>query len=308
MTLDDASRRHWFVNPVGMPEDLQRFLGPGRNFEKWGHFPVDSTGPDGTTLSVESRDTVLRYDRVLATSEWGCGVLQRSGRADADWLPHGVFTETFRCAGLPMKTCKDVAEWDKDQVVVGCVMSNQSRKDFPALFQCFHDLKAHYGNRFHGWLHTDTLIRYWNVYALATDYGVSDAVEITLDLSDCQLALRYSGCDCTVLPSAGEGFGYPIAESLACGTACIVPDYSAAQEIVPPDCRVRPMAYRVDTQHNCLRAVLHGSAFAKAAVGQIESKRQDWEYRSGELAASVSHLSWSSLKHLWTRWLLEGLK
>ena len=46
LTTDDPSRRHWFANPVGLSDSLQKFLGPGRSFQKWGYFPIDSVGPN----------------------------------------------------------------------------------------------------------------------------------------------------------------------------------------------------------------------------------------------------------------------
>ena len=306
MCLDDLSRRHWMVNPIGLPGDMQRFLGEGRNFKIWSYIPLDSSGPGGLPLSSQSRDCALRFDRILAASEWGCNQLKAAGRADADWLPHGIWMDKFHpYLGIPQFTLG----WNKDSgIYVGCIMANQSRKDYPAAFECFAVLKEHYGNHFRAWLHVDRMVHYWNVYALAADYGVGDCLEVTTNLNDDQLALRYSACDCTILPSAGEGFGYPIAESLACGTACITTDYAGGQELVEEDCRVLPLAFRVDTQHNARRAVLSGYAFAELAKAQIEKKRNDWEYRSQELAQSVAHLDWTKLKTLWEKWMLEGLK
>lgn len=301
MTLDDPSRRHWMVNPIGMAPSLITFL-EGRNFLRWGHFPIDSTGPDGSRLSYAGRDCVSRFDRVLATSEWGCNVLKNGGRADADWLPHGLF-ETFS----PDPKAREEAGWE-DKIVVGCVMANQTRKDYPAAFECFATLRKHYGSRFVAWLHVDRMINAWNVPALAVDYGVQDCLEVTLDLNDTQLATRYAACACTILPSAGEGFGYPIAESLACGTAAVVTDYAAGQEIAPADCRIRPVTFRIDSPFNCRRAVISGHGFAQACIPQIERKLADWEYRSGELQESVRHLYWTNLKYPWERWLLGGLR
>jgi glycosyltransferase involved in cell wall biosynthesis len=187
-------------------------------------------------------------------------------------------------------------------------MANQSRKDFPAAFECFATLKHHYGNDFKAWLHTDVPLRYWNVYALATDYGVTDCLTVTSNLSDESLSMLYSACECTFLPSAGEGFGYPIAESMFCGTACVVTDYGGGAELVPADCRVSPVTYRVDTQHNCRRAVLSGYAFAEKVKEQVQRKKDDWECRAKEIAYSVNHLNWNNLKHLWVSWLKAGLR
>jgi glycosyltransferase involved in cell wall biosynthesis len=306
LTLDDLSRRHWMVNPIGLPYHMQKFLGDGRNFKRWAYVPLDSMGPFG--LPSATRDCALRFDRLLAPSEWGCTVFKLNGRRDADWLPHGIWMDKFKpyprdIAGV--KNCIGLSEGD---IHVGCVMANQARKDFPAAFECFMELKREYGNRLRIWLHTDTLMGYWNVYALAADYGIGDCLETTGNLNDYQLAIRYGACDCTILPSAGEGFGYPIAESLACGTPCIVTGYAAGPELVEESCRVAPLAFRVDTQYNCRRAVLSGYAFAQLAKEQIAIKRADWEFRSQQLAASVSHLDWTKLKLPWEKWLLEGLK
>jgi glycosyltransferase involved in cell wall biosynthesis len=302
LTIDDASRRLWFAQPVGMPAEMQRFLGSGRNFLKWGYFPVDSTGPNGKTLPIGMAAAIAGYDRVAAASEWGRHVLADSGRPDADWMPHGLWMDVWN----PIPDARKMLDWP--DIVVGCNMANQARKDWPAAFQCAADLRAHYGNRVLFWAHTDQVSHYWNLAALAADYAMADALEVTVNATDYQLAMRYSACDCTILPSGGEGFGYPIAESLACGTPCIVADYAAGPELVEEECRVQPIAYRVDTMHNVTRAVLSGHAFAQKAVGQIEKKREDCEGRVEELRASVEHLDWQKLQHVWRKWFLTGLR
>lgn len=298
LTLDDASRRLWFAQASAAPPELQEWLGPGRNFLKAGYFPVDSTGPgaDGG-LSLEGRHALAGYDRVCAASEWGREVLRNSGRSDADWLPHGVW-DSFTRVGK----AKEILSWT-DRIVLGCNMANQARKDWAVAFDCAARLKAEYGNKFLAWFHTDTAIKAWNLWALGMDYGISNCVELTTLANDEQLAIRYSGCDVTILPSGGEGFGFPILESLACGTGCVVTDYAAGQELVEEDARVAPIAWKVETPHNVRRAVLSGAGFARAAQGMIEKARGDEEGRAQELSASVEHLRWDKLRWLWERWL-----
>ncbi len=305
MTTDDPSRRMWFALPEATDSQLMaRFVGPGRDFAKWGYFPIDSTGPDGHGLPHESRVTVQAYDRVLAASEWGRNVLRHGGRKDADWLPHGLHMDKFHPTG---RAPARLIGWDESLIYIGCVMANQSRKDFPALFEAAHALKQHWGNRFRLWLHTDTMIRYWNIQALMVDYGLLDCVEVTTKATDEILALRYSACAATVLPTACEGFGYPIAESLACGTPCVVVDYAAGQELVSEAERVAALAWRIDTSHNVRRAVLSGFAFAQAIIPLAEEKMEDWEAVTERCTQRVEHLSWDSLRHLWARWFLEGI-
>jgi glycosyltransferase involved in cell wall biosynthesis len=55
-------------------------------------------------------------------------------------------------------------------------------------------------------------------------------VQVILSVSDELLWAAYRVAYCTVFPSIHEGFGLPIAESLACGTPVITSDYGAMRE------------------------------------------------------------------------------
>lgn len=275
-----------------------------RNYSTWLYTPIDSLAANGRAMTYECQDALRLFDRISASSEWGQQVLKVSGRTDADFLPHGLFMNVFK----PMPGARKLLNWSEDDIFVGFVAANQSRKDFPVAFETFMLLRQKYGPRFRGWVHTDKLIHAWNVYALSRDFGLDDCLQITTNATDEMLALRYSACDCTILPSGGEGFGFPVAESLACGTPCIVANYAAAQEIVPEECRVHPVTYRVDTVYNSQRAVLSGYGFARAAEEQIDKKRCDWEYRGEELREGVRHLGWDRLQFPWRRWFADGLR
>ena len=133
-------------------------------------------------------------------------------------------------------------------------------------------------------------------------------LEVTTNCTDEQLALRYSACNCTILPTAGEGFGYPIAESLACGTPCITTDYAAGQELVPDeDMRVPAVAFKIDTMHNVRRAVLSGYGFASRVKLYVERGQEDREGMADRMRRSVEHLDWKKLKWVWMRWFREGI-
>ena len=188
-------------------------------------------------------------------------------------------------------------------------MTNQVRKDWAAAFECAAVMKEHYGNKFHAWFHTDVPERHWSFPGLAADYGLGRAdIYVTTSLTDQQLALHYSGCDVSILPSRGEGFGFPIAESMACGIPCIVTDYAAGQELVDDRYKVRPLCYQVDTPYNLLRAVLSGHAFAQKAIEAVEYIAEDPEYRRAEMRDNVMHLDWTRLANVWKRWFQEGIR
>jgi glycosyltransferase involved in cell wall biosynthesis len=55
-------------------------------------------------------------------------------------------------------------------------------------------------------------------------------VQVVLSVSDELLWAAYRVAYCTVFPSIHEGFGLPIAESLACGTPVITSNYGAMRE------------------------------------------------------------------------------
>lgn len=56
-------------------------------------------------------------------------------------------------------------------------------------------------------------------------------VEVHADVADDELWAAYTLARCTVFPSLDEGFGLPIAESLACGTPVITSNYGSMLEL-----------------------------------------------------------------------------
>ena len=303
----DVSRLGWLTDPSRLPEPYRTAYGPDRQWSLWGYIPVDANGPVAPAYGTEMSVGLKGYDRLIAASEWGQGVLRESGRLDANWIPHGIWMQTFKSFSGHPKDSKDLLGW-QDKIVLGCNMANQARKDWPIAFECAARLKATYGNQFLFWAHTNVEINYWNLYALAADYGMSQHTTLSKDLNDEQLAFRYSACECTILPSAGEGFGYPIAESMACGTPCVVTNYASGQELVNEDCRVDPVAYRVDTQYNLQRAVLQAIQFRLCVGNQMEKKRLDWAGYGQTMREKVAHLDWPKLGDVWKKWFVEGVK
>lgn len=314
LTVWDASRLLWFtgLQSVGDPE-LDVFLGANRTFQKWGYFMVDGTGPDGLTLPSESRAVMQSYDRVVVASEWAAQVARRSG-VDCEWIPHPVDGDKFRFHDPDRANFADYMDAG-NRVIVGCVMTNQARKDWPTAFAAAALLAKTYRSRFLFWVHTDSSAftpgSYWNLHALSTDYNLpSECLRITLTgtYTDSMMAAFYNACDATILCSGGEGFGYPVAESLACGCPCITQDWAAGAELTHEDWRVPVAAFKLETAHNVLRAVHSPYIWAKKLEEVIELGRVEGDEWRQEIAQGMEYLHLKKLKSVWKRWMVEGLR
>lgn len=315
-TIWDASRLSWFSLPEYLPEGPTKTLLMGNNIRRWGYFPVDSHGPE-QRLSIMSQAVLGGYDRILAYSKYGKRVLENSvvpTEAGIDFIPHGLDLDVF----YP----KDISSGRKylgvnDTVtLIGCVMTNQARKDWGVWAQTARKL-LDINPEYMFWVHIDILERYWSLPALIADFYLANNVKVTQNLSDEVLAELYSACDLTILPSLGEGFGYPIAESLACGTPVIHHDHAAGHEIMPTYGQEQAMNipgiirtgvlegcnYRLDTLHNIYRPVLDPQEWANEILSF------DYNRPSSliEATEAVKHLSWGNLAPVWKNWFRSGL-
>jgi len=76
-----------------------------------------------------------------------------------------------------------------------------------------------------GWLADDVR------YLIANDASVKGKIVILSNISDSSLAWMYKNCLFTIYPSLYEGWGLPVAESLAYGKACVSSNISSMPEI-----------------------------------------------------------------------------
>lgn len=307
-TIWDASRLGWFAQPR-MEGQLGKFL-RSKRFVKWGYFPVDSYGIGGK-LTGRMKDTLQGYDRHLAYTMFGKQILE-STLSDAgnvvelDWIPHGynnnVFVPRDRVAARMSMGIDNSTE------LVGCVMTNQARKDWATAFGAMAYLK----NKRPGirmWAHVDVVERYWNLYALIEDFGLRDTVHLTFsgEYSSEQLSYMYSACNVTMLPSLGEGMGYPLIESMACGVPVVHGNYGGGVEIIPETSwLVERAAERLDGMWNCVRPVWNPIAWA-TVIGNVLDAAKDGQLQE-TCTRAVEHLQWGKLwPSAWKKWLLAGI-
>jgi glycosyltransferase involved in cell wall biosynthesis len=177
------------------------------------------------------------------------------------------------------------------------VGTNQIRKDWGLGISTVAELAGE--RKVTLWCHTDVLERHWSLPALLHDFGLMEQSIVTLaQYPDEIMAWSYSACDVTLGIGLGEGYGYPIFESLACGTPCIHGDYGGAAEHLPPEFLVNADATRIEGPYNCVRRVY---------------SPYEWRDKVKFLPASnirttlPAHLDWNNLWPRWEKWLREGV-
>jgi glycosyltransferase involved in cell wall biosynthesis len=298
LTIWDSTRLDWLAYPNNCPDKAMRAWLIEKPFQLWGYWPVDAEGVGGGLPHGYSR-IMQRYDRNLAYSDWAKRLMEHDGIL-ADALPHGIDTSVWvqrpkrtgrkklRATGLPV---------DDDSFVVGVVATNQTRKDWGLAFATCAELRKR-GKDVVMWCHTDTWLREWDLVALAQDFGMTGKVCITTPpMSDEEMTFFYSACDVTLGIGLGEGFGYPIFESLACGTPCIHGAYGGAYEHLSEWMCPRPDSSRYEGQFSCKRPIYDPKHIADICNGAI---------RKVECNLPVE-LDWNTLWSRWSDWLLKGV-
>lgn len=287
---------------------LKQYL-PG--WQLWGYFAVDGHNVNGS-IGSGAAHAIKTFDRVLAYTEYGMQIMRPIRGRSVSALPHGHTIETI--PGLDLAVMQQLfPRWAKDDGwLIGCVATNQRRKDLHLFFSTIKELRQA-GENVYGWLHTDTLVKGdgWDIPELVDQFGLQRWIRVTLPpLTDEQLRSCYQACTLTICVGRGEGFGYPIVESLACGTPVTGMDYAGGAELIPA--RWRYGWSGVDYSHNQY-AIGRPLADQRSVLQAIDLIMDD--VRNSNLsetmvycAGSVAHLKWSALQARWESWVRQGLK
>lgn len=301
MTIWDASRLYWLGMPQLCPHPHLRKFAERKDVKKWLYGAIDAEGPNGK-LSHRIAETYKGFDRVIDYSAFSSKIT-----GNPVHLPHGIDTKVFyprdHKQARELFINQGFHGLKPDSLLVGIVATNQARKNWQLgietckiLLDRGHDLRA--------WCHTDVTERYWSIGNLIVDYGLVGRAAVTVDrFTDEKLAWMYSACDVT-LGIGPEGFGYPIAESLACGVPCICGSYGAQAEFAPPDMRIEPIAHFYegafcskrpvhDPERWASLAELHAQRRKQTATASLLPERVDW--------------NGTTLWPAWEKWFREGV-
>lgn len=309
MSVHDPARMLWLAQPDTCTDETIKTFVQKPPFRKWGYFAIDATGPNNR-LSIMLRHCMLGYDRILCYSEWARKILantltpDEASKRDLSQLPHGIDTKVFyprhrarqRQMFGKMAVAEELAIAD-DELLIGIVATNQTRKDFGlGLATCAELAKS---RKIKIWIHTDAVDRAWSIPFLLADFGLSGHMLSICQQTDETMARLYSACDLTLGIGLGEGYGFPIFESLACGTPCIHGDYGGAAEHMSERelLLVSPCAMRYEGVYGWLRPVFSAHDWSRLA-----------EARASDRVSLPPHLDWNNLWPRWESWFKKGIQ
>lgn len=298
---------------------MQKILGRKTEgpFKKWLYCPVDGDLPDGT-LGHESIPILSGFDRVLAYTPFGAKVIANTLKvpsATIPNLPHGLDSSVFYPRDRKEARETFISRLSQgnskmpiyeDVCLVGCIATNSFRKDWGlALETCLELLKR--GKNVFLWGHTNGLggdndaRLYWNLLTLAEQFGMGSRVCYTThNIKDEDLAFCYSALDVSLGIGSGEGMGYPLMESLACGVPCVHGNYAGGADFVPKEFLVDFPAYRLESKWMIRRPAYKVSDWADAVERCLTPEMK-------ALAKIPEDMIWGNLWPKWRTWLCEGI-
>jgi glycosyltransferase involved in cell wall biosynthesis len=200
-----------------------------------GYYPIDA-GP----LKPSTAERLTELDVQVCYSEFAERIITEAngGQKPANLyqIYHGVDTKTY----FPMnqQLARKELGIPFDSWVVGMVARNQYRKRFDILISAFakfakdkKDAKLY--------LHTAIQDVGFDIgdliqeqFKIGDKIILTDGITAAKGVPDSMLNLIYNSLDVNVLVSLGDGFGLPVAESMAVGCPQIVSDHSCLKELV----------------------------------------------------------------------------
>jgi glycosyltransferase involved in cell wall biosynthesis len=316
---DSMSDEAWGkLNP-----QMQKVLGKKENgpFKKWLYCPVDGDLPDGT-LGVEAAPVLAGFDRILAYTKYGSGVIERtfskwnSKLVSIPNLPHGTDRKVFyprdrqeARATFVKRLSQGKSEMPiyDDIVLLGVIATNSFRKDWGLAFQVCNELLSRGKNVFL-WCHTNLLgldqnpQAYWNLLALSHQFNMGSRVVLTTHaMTDEDVAWGISALDCLIGNGSGEGWGMTSTDALACGVPVIHGDYAGGTDFIPKEFLVPMESYRLESKWMIRRPSFNPSAFADRVEFALT-------FKGKRLAVLPDYIDWDVCWPAWRKWLLDGLE
>jgi glycosyltransferase involved in cell wall biosynthesis len=153
-------------------------------------------------------------DRIVTVSHFSAGrIAEAFGREDVRVIHNGVDEDCFRPADSPLAD-------DREDVRLLFVGNRTARKGFDLLAPILSRLGPGFVLEYTGGLRTRTVA------------PPHPAMRPLGRLSRADLVEAYQQSDILIFPSRLEGFGYPVAEAMACGKPVVCTNYASLPELV----------------------------------------------------------------------------
>jgi len=206
------------------------------------HYPV----PDAVVSQVSNAE------ETIAMSKYAKEVLAEKG-VRARYIPHGVNTDIYKpMDDPPEEIVTDSPDGGERRIdveetfIVGIVAANHGdRKHIPEQMQAFKMFLDEVDEDAVLHIHTDTNAKEgFNLQEVQKEIGIPDRnishphQSQYHNLTDEEMAAWYNVFDVLMNCSRGESWGFAITEAQACGTPCIVTNFSSMPEqvgITPED-------------------------------------------------------------------------
>ena len=294
---------------------MEQMRGLGK-LKLWGYFPLDAHSV-GCKLGPELGHTLSHYDRRLVPSDWAREIIKKTlPNHSCDVIPHGIDTDIFYPRPTDehlgdffgaTRSCRRWPQQDKgawqvgDALKIGIVATNQPRKDWGLAIEIVAELKK--TRPVFLWAHTDRqkTEQGWAMMELLSDFNLLGSSVLTIgNMSDEQMAICYSAMDLTLGIGRGEGWGYPMAESMACGTPVLTGDYGAQIDYVPTLMQIPAKYLRIEGPLNLYRPVHDPKEWARAAI--------EWEGQRYSYSVLPKEFEWKAVWPRFVSWLREGVR
>lgn len=165
------------------------------------------------------RPAIHQAERVLTVSEFSRGRI-------IEWADCDPERVTVVGNGVSDIFHADVAPMQPGYAYFFCCSNRKGHKNEKRLVQAFSQSGLHRDSKLVFTGSTDAELQ-----RLIDRKGLGEQVIFTGRVSETQLAAWYRGAIATVFPSLYEGFGLPVAESMACGTPVITSAISSMPEV-----------------------------------------------------------------------------
>lgn len=199
-----------------------------------GYYPTDA-GP----IKKEWMEMLNELDAQVCYSNYAEGVVIQSngGKRPKNLYQvyHGVDTKTFR--PINQSVARAMMSLDPNQFIVGMVARNQYRKRFDLLMKAF-SIFCRDKPEARLYLHTSAVDIGFDIGDIIDQLDLEGKVFMTKGLRPDkgvpakELNVIYNSFDVNCLISLGDGFGLPVAESMATGCPQLVSDHSCLKELV----------------------------------------------------------------------------